>query len=156
MSDQYCIGSARIPGLSKLVEECGEVAQVAGKIIGLGSMGDHWDGTNLQQRLEAELGDLLAAVDYLADHNGLNKGAIRLRRVNKRLTFEAWHRGGAEPELPVHPANHISTAPGPVNCLMRMECQGDPTARQATECERCGGKKKADCLFFDAETGKAK
>ena len=85
MMDQYCIGSARVPGLSKVVEECGEVSQVAGKIIGLGSIGEHWDGTNLKDRLEAELGALLAAVDYLVEKNGLSLSSRS--QANPQLLF---------------------------------------------------------------------
>lgn len=52
----YSIGSSHLPGLSKLTEECGELTQVLGKVLGMGSAGDHWDGTNLRKRLIEEMG----------------------------------------------------------------------------------------------------
>lgn len=97
MSDAgpYSIGSDVWPGISKLIEECGEVLQVAGKIIGMGPAADytHWDGTHLIE----ELGDLLAAVDYVRAHNlfGLAPSEagrrIDARRDAKFALFQTWH-----------------------------------------------------------------
>lgn len=87
----FSIGSAVWPGISKLIEECGEVTQVAGKL--LGSKGDpaHFDGSNLRHRLEEELGDLGAAVDFIVSHCGLDRVAIARRVYEKRCLFEQWH-----------------------------------------------------------------
>lgn len=93
----YSIGSDRVNGLSKLIEECGEVVQAAGKVIGLGSLGPHWDGTNLETRLEEELADLLAAADFVIVRNGLDRRAIEARRVAKRDRFETWHANAQVP-----------------------------------------------------------
>lgn len=88
----YAIGSDHLPGLSKLIEELGEAGQVAGKIIGLGHMGNHWDGSNLKWRLEDELADVLAAITFFAETNGLNLERMRYRADEKIMTFEGWHR----------------------------------------------------------------
>lgn len=93
----YSIGSEKLPGLSKLIEECGEVMQVAGKFIGSGGEEEHWDGTNLRFRLEKELADLRAAIDFVIDHNRLDRqGVIDPIYDNKRKMFERWHAKGVE------------------------------------------------------------
>lgn len=87
----YSIGSAIWPGLSKLIEEAGEVMQVAGKIIGTGGDTDHWDGTDLLSRLEDEVADLLAAIKFVMDKNALNQRAMRKRSEAKQALFNEWH-----------------------------------------------------------------
>ena len=53
---------------------------------------NHWDGTNLKQRLEEELGDLLAAIHFVIDKNlTLSTGEIGHRQGEKRRLFEKWH-----------------------------------------------------------------
>jgi NTP pyrophosphatase (non-canonical NTP hydrolase) len=94
----FAIGSRTWPGLSKLVEELGEVAQVAGKLIATGGEPDHWDGTNLRTRLEDELADLEAAIAFVLEHNDLDAGRVAERRAAKLRQFGDWHReqgGGA-------------------------------------------------------------
>lgn len=87
----YTIGSTVWPGLSKLVEECGEVLQVAGKLMGSGGDTNHWSG-ELKQMFIDEIGDLLAAAAFFVDHNDLDRDAIAARRRAKMLQFEQWHR----------------------------------------------------------------
>lgn len=88
----FAIGSRTWPGISKLVEELGEVAQVAGKLIATGGQARHWDGTDLRTRLEDELADLSAAIAFVVARNGLDDGRIAARREAKLLLFEEWHR----------------------------------------------------------------
>lgn len=88
----YSIGSSHWPGISKLIEEAGEVIQVAGKLLGSGGVVEHWDGTNLKTRLEDEIGDVLAATDFVVRHCGLDPVAVEARRLVKRTLFEKWHR----------------------------------------------------------------
>lgn len=90
--DQYNIGSNKCPGLSKLIEESGEVQQVVGKIIGIGHMGEHWDGSNLRERFTEELADLLAAIDFVAQLNNLDTNSMADRRIDKFDTFMSWHK----------------------------------------------------------------
>jgi NTP pyrophosphatase (non-canonical NTP hydrolase) len=88
----YSIGSDTWPGLAKLAEECGEVIQVIGKIIALSGAEnyDHWDGTNVRERLQEELGDVLAAIDFVQEHNGLSRVIMIRRKQHKTALFEKW------------------------------------------------------------------
>jgi MazG nucleotide pyrophosphohydrolase domain len=88
----YSIGSDTWPGLAKLAEECGEVIQVIGKIIALSGAEnyDHWDGTNVRERLQEELGDVLAAIQFVTIHNWLDAMIIARRQDTKRRLFEQW------------------------------------------------------------------
>lgn len=87
----YSIGSSHWPGLSKLIEEAGEVQQVAGKIIATGGDAKHFDGSDLRERLTEELGDLIAACNFVALVNGIDYERMQ-ERVNKKLSlFETWH-----------------------------------------------------------------
>jgi len=90
---QYSIGSSKWNGLSKLIEECGEVSQVAGKIIGNDGAPRHWDGSNLRKRVQEELGDLLAAIDFfIAGTNELDDRFIQARRKRKLKRFIKWNK----------------------------------------------------------------
>lgn len=91
MAEPFSIGSTKWPGISKLIEEAGEVQQVCGKLIGTGGERAHWDGSDLQLRLEDELADLLAAIAFVQDHNGLDKVRIAYRVVERTQRFRNWH-----------------------------------------------------------------
>ena len=91
MNERYSIGSDTWPGLSKLIEECGEVQQVVGKLLGTGGAAEHWDGSDLRERLQEELGDLMAAVEFVMKHNGLDCMAIHSRASRKIKQFDEWH-----------------------------------------------------------------
>lgn len=91
-SGDFSIGSDLWPGISKLIEECGEVQQVAGKLIASHGAVNHWDGTNLKERLESELGDLQAAIRFVIERNALDVVAIEKRRIEKLMLFEQWHQ----------------------------------------------------------------
>ncbi len=86
----FMIGGAVWPGLSKLIEECGEVLQVGGKLMGSAGDTAHWSG-DLNQMLIEELGDLLAAVGFFMDVNGLDVDAVLARSTTKLALFEKWH-----------------------------------------------------------------
>lgn len=105
-SGDFSIGGDLWPGLSKLIEENGEVGdllpefilmktlgrvqQVAGKIIGNEGRADHWDGSDLPARLADELDDLEAAIMFMREHNpALNR--ISDRPVRKKALFNQWH-----------------------------------------------------------------
>lgn len=89
----YAIGSNLWPGLSKLVEECGEVLQVVGKIVATGGNTEHWDGNgSLRERLVEELADVLAAVHFVGDANQLSYDAIYARSTRKLALFHEWHK----------------------------------------------------------------
>lgn len=106
----FSLGSNVWPGTGKLGEEAGEVqaelaevalqrnlgrlSQVIGKLVSASGLPDHWDGTNLKERLEDELGDLAAAADRVIDWNHLDRGRIYARRDQKRALFQQWHEEG--------------------------------------------------------------
>jgi NTP pyrophosphatase (non-canonical NTP hydrolase) len=96
----FAIGADKWPGLSKLVEEAGEVLQVCGKLMGTFGSSDHWDGSDLKERLEQELGDLLAAIDFVLEANKevLNSVRIGERRREKLKLFRDWHKGFVKTE----------------------------------------------------------
>ncbi len=91
VAGDYAMGSKHVPGLSKLIEECGEVLQVAGKIIATNGSREHWDGAgDLYGRLEAELGDLSAAIEFVILINGLGADSIREAQAAKLAQYVDW------------------------------------------------------------------
>lgn len=93
----YSIGSAKWPGLAKVMEECGEVIQVAGKLIAAGGRNTHWDQaasgspTPLTGRLEDEIADTHAALLFLIETNRLDADRISERANRKLKMFRGWH-----------------------------------------------------------------
>lgn len=92
------IGASRsdFPGLAKLNEECGELIQVIGKMIEMSDTitpitGTHHDGSNLIDRFESEMADVLAAIDYVMISNDLTLSKITERRNEKLKKFMDWH-----------------------------------------------------------------
>lgn len=85
---KFYIGATDWPGLSKLIEEAGEVIQVAGKLIGTDGVVSHWDGSELRERLTEEMADLLAAITFVADREKLQ---IIDRAAKKLALFNEWH-----------------------------------------------------------------
>jgi hypothetical protein len=88
----FSIGQNLWPGISKLIEECGEVIQIAGKLIATGGRTDHWSGLDLGVELEKEIGDLGAAIGFVIRHNPqLNPERIYDRTTAKEALFDEWH-----------------------------------------------------------------
>lgn len=84
-------------GIGKLVEECGEVMQLAGKAIPF-PVGDHPDGKGpMAPRFEEELADLQAAMIYFRHVNGLDAERMRLRVEEKVAKFHQWGLTGVKP-----------------------------------------------------------
>lgn len=92
----FAIGDKKWPGISKLVEEAGEVMQVAGKLMGSGGDILHWDGTNLKERLEEEIADLLAACNFVVSYCKLDIPRIQARQSAKTALFLDWHNENKE------------------------------------------------------------
>jgi len=86
------LGSDVLPGLSKLMEEMGEVQQVCGKLVQVGGSREYWGGVDLYERLQEELADLLCAVTFVIEHNGFDKDAIVDRVERKLELYEEWHK----------------------------------------------------------------
>lgn len=96
------------PGVAKLVEECGELAEVLaptlllsaigkllqtqGKLIMIAGGTDHWSG-DLRKAMVEEIADVEAAIDFVKAHSLKKKevGTIARRRAMKLRKFERWH-----------------------------------------------------------------
>jgi hypothetical protein len=90
----YSIGSDHWPGAAKAIEEMGELLQSLGKLIALGDAGEHWDGTNLRDKLEEEIGDVKAALYWFEKMNKLSKIKTEARSTIKQHTYDGWHKDG--------------------------------------------------------------
>lgn len=78
-------------GVAKLIEECGELQQVLGKKLAWWDTDEpHWDGTILRDRLVEEMGDVKAAINFVALQLGLDLEAIDRRRKQKAILFGTW------------------------------------------------------------------
>lgn len=88
----YGIGSDHFPGMSKLLEEMGELQQVLGKIMGSNGL-DHWDG-DLEGVLLDEISDVMAAIGFFVVQNGLQRGYLMARAEEKKKLFTLWHEEG--------------------------------------------------------------
>lgn len=93
----FAIGSDTWPGLAKLAEECGELVQVIGKVMAYPE-GAHPDGNgHLARRLVDELGDVKAAIDYVAAHNAATpRREVDIRRDAKFERFQRWDHAEAQ------------------------------------------------------------
>ncbi len=70
-------------GIGKVVEEAGEVLQIAGKAMAFPTH-PHPDGKGpLRDRFIMELGDLLASLDYLSEMNELSVMGINTHQTTK-------------------------------------------------------------------------
>ncbi len=86
----FNVNSSTWPGLSKLIEEAGEVIQVCGKLIATAGADIHYDSSNLRERLQDELGDLKAAVQFVINMNELDADAISERTSAKLELYAKW------------------------------------------------------------------
>jgi NTP pyrophosphatase (non-canonical NTP hydrolase) len=94
---KFNFGSQEWAGLSKLSEECGETVQVIGKLIATDGNSNHWDGSDLYDRIEEEIADVLAAAQFVIDYNGLDQKAITQRMNQKYALFSEWHKDTLSP-----------------------------------------------------------
>lgn len=79
-------------GLAKLLEELGELSQVAAKKLAYFHTDEHPDGAgSLAMRLESEMGDVCGAILFVADELNLDRAAINNRALAKLSKFRAWH-----------------------------------------------------------------
>lgn len=77
-------------GLSKLIEECGEVLQVAGKLLQYPE-GEHPDGKgDLLMRLQHEMGDTVAAMSYVCLRLDISQDAVEDHAAAKFALFRQW------------------------------------------------------------------
>jgi NTP pyrophosphatase (non-canonical NTP hydrolase) len=88
----YSIGSQHWPGLAKMAEEAGELVQVAMKLIAAGGGSEHWDGSDVLTRLQDEIADVLAAIDFFTETNGVPIPERFIERRRQKLDlFRRWH-----------------------------------------------------------------
>lgn len=80
-----------LQGVAKLIEECGELSQVLGKKLAYWDVEIHPDGLPIQERMEAEIGDVLAAIEFVTEHLHLDEAEIRERKRQKAELFAKWH-----------------------------------------------------------------
>lgn len=79
-------------GLAKLLEELGELAQVAAKKLAYFHTDKHPDGAgSLNERMESEMGDVAAAMAFVQQQFNLNGRAIENRACIKLALFQQWH-----------------------------------------------------------------
>jgi NTP pyrophosphatase (non-canonical NTP hydrolase) len=84
-------------GIGKLVEECGEVLQLCGKLFAF-PYGDHPDDNgDLAIRIEEELADLHAAMRYFILMNEIDVARINARSEKKLARFYDWVLTGLKP-----------------------------------------------------------
>lgn len=80
-------------GLNKLIEECGELLQIAG--IKLSNMeSDEAPGRDysLKATLEDEMADLAAATGFVIEKLGLDVERMRLRAEGKLARYRLWDK----------------------------------------------------------------
>jgi len=78
-------------GLAKLLEELGELSQIAAKKLAYPNTDDHPDGAgSMRLRLEDEIGDVLAAIDFVSGKFRLNARRILDRKAEKLGRFREW------------------------------------------------------------------
>lgn len=80
-------------GVAKLIEECGELQQILGKKLAYWHTDDHPDGKgSISARIQEEMGDVLAAIRFVALRLDLDFVAIEARDEAKYRLFSTWHR----------------------------------------------------------------
>ena len=78
-------------GLAKLIEECGELQQVAGKKLAFYTTDTHPDkGPPLSERLEDEMADVMAAIILVTHLHGLDHERMAARTMQKTELFLKW------------------------------------------------------------------
>lgn len=80
-------------GLAKLIEECGELQQVAGKKLAYFHTDEHPDSYRagpLSVRLCEEMGDVMAAITFAAIRLGIDLDALHARYVAKLARLHDW------------------------------------------------------------------
>lgn len=100
MRSPFAIGSKVWPGLGMLVKTAGALSLEAGKLMSTGGLTYHWDGSNVKERIEEELGNMLAAIGFFLFANpSLNIEEIERRRLNMLDTFKRWQTESSQIKL---------------------------------------------------------
>ena len=72
-------------------EECAEVTQAISKVFRFGMDAQWPEGspTN-KEKLEEEVGDLLAMIDILIEHGTLTNSHVQQAKASKRIKLKTW------------------------------------------------------------------
>jgi NTP pyrophosphatase (non-canonical NTP hydrolase) len=88
---KFNIDSVSWPGLSKIIEETSELNTVIAKLMATEGNKEYWEGVNLLDSIEEELGDTLAAILFTLKHNADINNFYVLERMQKKLNlYEKW------------------------------------------------------------------
>jgi len=79
-------------GLVKLMEECGELIEVAAKRLSVLPSVVHYDGFNLDDRLVEEMSDVLAAMAFVTKELRLREQEIYAKAEMKLALYEKWDK----------------------------------------------------------------
>ena len=78
-------------GLTKLIEECGELSQIAAKKQAYFNTDIHPDGKgSMKRRMEEEMADVMAACIFVAEKFGLDQEFLEARVQKKLALFKSW------------------------------------------------------------------
>jgi len=72
-----------------LQEECAEVSQVISKIFRFGFT-SKWQGVTNTKKLEEELGDVVAMIQLLVEHDIVKQECINAAAAKKRIKLQTW------------------------------------------------------------------
>lgn len=88
----FAIGDGAWPGVSKTIEEMGELHQILGKLLGSRGDTNHWSG-DLREKLIEEIADVRAAIYFLMQYNFTSEEKLTIyARTNKKVNkFVEWH-----------------------------------------------------------------
>jgi NTP pyrophosphatase (non-canonical NTP hydrolase) len=79
-------------GLTKLIEECGELIQIAAKKSAFMDTDKHPDGKeSMTQRLQEEIADVLGACEFVIQEFELDETFMEERARAKFKLFKKWH-----------------------------------------------------------------
>jgi NTP pyrophosphatase (non-canonical NTP hydrolase) len=89
----FSIGSQVWPGTSKIMEEASELITVLSKLQATNGELAYWEGDPLDIRMEDEIADVLAAIEFFLQENGdeLDLRRMRARTSDKLKLFRKWH-----------------------------------------------------------------
>jgi len=71
-------------------EECAEVIQEISKIFRFGIDNQHKDGMSHRDKLEMEVGDLLAMIDLMVEHQLIDSDNLQTAIQNKQDKLKIW------------------------------------------------------------------
>jgi NTP pyrophosphatase (non-canonical NTP hydrolase) len=85
-------------GLTKLMEECGELIQIAAKQAAYLDTDDHPDGKgSMRERMIEEMGDVQAAITFVIEKFKLSPWDISARAESKLALFNEWDANETPP-----------------------------------------------------------